>query len=141
MTTPWRVLLVEDNPGDAELIRQVFEEASEGVALTVVGDGEQALACLLRQAPHERAELPQLVVLDLNLPRVSGLAVLAEIKRQAALQTIPVIVLASTGSAADVASTYQLGGSCYIEKPVGLEAMLCVLRSIRDFWFTAARLP
>lgn len=141
MTAPLRVLLVEDNPGDVELVRQVFEESGGAVDLTVVGDGQQALAYLLRQAPHEQALRPHLTVLDLNLPRVPGLSVLAEIKRQAALRAVPVVVLATAGSAADVGNTYELGGSCFIEKPVGLEAMLTVVRTLRDFWLTAAKLP
>lgn len=141
MTVPIRVLLVDDNPGDADLTRETLEASKMHLDIAVVTDGIEALAYLRRQAPFEVARLPDLILLDLNLPRLGGREVLAEIKGDRALQAIPVVVLSSSDAEQDVLKSYQLGANCYVTKPVGLEAFQSIVRSIESFWFTVVKLP
>jgi chemotaxis family two-component system response regulator Rcp1 len=141
MTVPIRVLLVDDNPGDADLTKETLEASKMHLDIAVVTDGMDALAYLRRQAPFEDARLPDLILLDLNLPRLSGREVLAEIKGDRALQAVPVVVLSSSDAEQDVLKSYQLGASCYVTKPVGLEAFQSIVRSIEAFWFTVVKLP
>jgi CheY-like chemotaxis protein len=141
MTEAIRVLLVEDNPGDAELTKETLEEGKLFIELSTVIDGMQALAYLLRQPPYEHEPRPDLILLDLNLPKVSGTEVLAEMKKHEALCAIPVVVLTSSDAERDVVTSYKLGASCYITKPVGLEAFQSIVRSIEGFWFTVVKLP
>lgn len=141
MTVPIRVLLVDDNPGDADLTRETLEASKMHLDIAVVTDGIEALAYLRRQAPFEGARLPDLILLDLNLPRLGGREVLAEIKSDRALQAIPVVVLSSSDAEQDVLKSYQLGANCYVTKPVGLEAFQSIVRSIESFWFTVVKLP
>lgn len=141
MTTPIRVLLVEDNPGDAELTKETLEEGKLLVELSVVIDGTQAMAHLQQQPPYENVPRPDLMLLDLNLPKMSGIEVLAEMKKHAALRLIPVVVLTSSDAELDVVTSYQLGAACYITKPVGLAAFQSIVRSIEGFWFTVVKLP
>jgi chemotaxis family two-component system response regulator Rcp1 len=141
MTVPIRVLLVDDNPGDADLTKETLEASKLHLHIAVVTDGIEALAYLRHQAPFEDARLPDLILLDLNLPRLSGREVLAEIKGDRALQAIPVVVLSSSDAEQDVLKSYQLGASCYVTKPVGLEAFQSIVRSIESFWFTVVKLP
>ena len=135
------ILLVEDNLGDARLVREALHEAGAASALQHVPDGDEALAFLRRQGAHAAAPRPDLILLDLNLPRKSGREVLAEIKADAALRRIPVVVLTSSQSDDDVLSVYNLHANCYVPKPADLERFLIVIRSIEHFWFTTARLP
>jgi CheY-like chemotaxis protein len=141
MTVPIRVLMVEDNPGDADLTRETLEDGKLHIELTVVTDGAQAVAYLLQQPPYADVQRPDVMLLDLNLPKVSGTEVLAEMKRHEALATIPVVVLTSSDAERDVVTSYQLGASCYITKPVGLDAFQAIVRSIEGFWFTVVKLP
>jgi CheY-like chemotaxis protein len=141
MTTPIQVLLVEDNPGDADLTKETLEDGKLFIELAVVIDGMQALAYLQRQPPYENATRPDLILLDLNLPKVSGTEVLAEMKKHPPLRSIPVVVLTSSDAERDVVTSYQLGAACYITKPVGLEAFQAIVRSIEGFWFTVVKLP
>lgn len=141
MTTPIRVLLVEDNPGDAHLTRDTLEQSKLLVHITVTTDGEDALDYLLARGSYVGAELPDLIVLDLNLPKLGGREVLAEMKKHEQLLRIPVVVLTSSDAERDVVMSYQLGASCYVTKPVGLEAFQAIVRSIENFWFTVVKLP
>ena len=141
MTTPIRVLLVEDNPGDAHLTRDTLEQSKLLVHITVTTDGEDALDYLLGRGSYVGAELPDLIVLDLNLPKLGGREVLAEMKKHEQLRSIPVVVLTSSDAERDVVMSYQLGASCYVTKPVGLEAFQAIVRSIESFWFTVVKLP
>lgn len=135
------VLLVEDNPADAELTRETLEQSKMHVVMSVAGDGAAALDHLHRRGPHATAARPDLILLDLNLPGIGGPEVLAEIKRTEALRSIPVVVLTSSDAEIDVAKTYQLGASCYVTKPVGLAAFQSIVRSIDEFWLTVVKLP
>ena len=135
------ILLVEDNLGDARLVREALVEVGAAAALQHVPDGIEALAFLRREGPHAAAARPDLILLDLNLPRLSGREVLAQIKTDAALRRIPVVVLTSSQSDDDVLSVYSLSANCYVPKPADLEHFLTVIRSIEHFWFKTARLP
>lgn len=136
-----RVLLVEDNPGDADLTRETLESGKIALQIDVVTDGAQAIDFLLRRPPYETARTPDLVLLDLNLPKLSGREVIAEIKRHEHLRVVPIVVLTSSDAEQDVVKSYALGASCYVTKPVGLEAFQAIVRSVQDFWFTVVRLP
>ncbi|MGB9620769.1 MAG: response regulator, partial [Armatimonadota bacterium] len=113
---PFEVLLVEDNPGDVRLTREVFRRVRVPANLSVVEDGEQALAFLRRQGPYERAPRPDLVLLDLNLPRINGTDVLSAIKNDVGLKRIPVVILTTSRSPHDIARSYELYANCYITK-------------------------
>lgn len=141
MPKPIRVLLVEDNPGDADLTRETLEEGKLFIELSLVVDGAEAIDFLLQRGRHSAAQLPDLVVLDLNLPKLDGREVLTEMRKVPALSTIPVVVLTSSDAERDVAQSYQLGANCYVTKPVGLEAFQNIVRSIEGFWFTIVKLP
>ena len=141
MTSPISVLLIEDNPGDAELIRDTLQSGRVLLDLTVMHDGTDALAFLLRQGPYQKARLPDLIMLDLNLPKVDGRAVLAAIKKEDQLRTIPVVVLTSSDAERDIVQSYALGANCFLSKPVELEDFQKVVRSIEGFWLTVVKLP
>jgi CheY-like chemotaxis protein len=138
---PIEILLVEDNPGDARLTLEAFKEGKVLNRLTVVKDGVEALAYLRRQEPYASAKAPDLILLDLNLPRKSGREVLAEIKVDERLKTIPVVVLTTSEDTQDVARAYSQHANCYITKPVDLEQFLRVVQSIENFWLTLVKLP
>ncbi|HYJ10825.1 MAG TPA: response regulator [Polyangiaceae bacterium] len=141
MTTPIRVLLVEDNPGDAHLTRDTLEQSKILIQIAVTTDGEDALDYLLGRGDYVGVALPDLIVLDLNLPRLGGREVLAEMKRHEQLRGIPVVVLTSSDAEKDVVMSYQLGASCYVTKPVGLQAFQAIVKSIEGFWFTVVKFP
>lgn len=138
---PFEVLLVEDNPGDVDLTREALEEAKLYVRLNVVRDGEAALAFLRREGAHAAAPRPDLILLDLNLPKLDGRGVLAEVKRDPELRAIPVVVLTSSTAEQDIVRAYELNANCYVTKPVDLEQFLTIVRSIEQFWFTVVKLP
>ncbi|KPJ76337.1 MAG: response regulator [Planctomycetes bacterium SM23_25] len=140
-TKPAEVLLVEDNPGDARLTQEAFKEGKVLNVVRVVSDGEEALALLRRQDPFADAPRPDLILLDLNLPRKDGREVLAEIKADPDLKRIPVVILTTSKAEEDIARTYNLHANCYITKPVDLEQFLQVVRSIEDFWLAIVQLP
>jgi two-component system response regulator len=140
-STPIQVLLVEDNPGDVRLTREAFRDAKMHLDLHVVGDGMEAMEFLLQQGKFSESPRPDLVLLDLNLPRKDGREVLSEIKNHATLKSIPVVVLTTSASDADIEKSYLLHANCYISKPVELEGFLTVVQSIDDFWLTVVRLP
>lgn len=138
---PIEILLVEDNPGDVVLTREALRESKVHTNLSVAHDGATALAFLRREGAHAEAPRPDLILLDLNLPRVSGREVLAAIKADEQLRRVPVVVLTSSQAEQDVLATYDLCANCYVSKPVDLEQFIKVVRSIEDFWLTVVRLP
>jgi len=135
------ILLVEDNHADARLVIEALRETGGGSQLRHVADGVEALAFLRQQGSHDGAARPDLILLDLNLPRKSGREVLAEIKADDTLRRIPVVVLTSSQSDEDVLSVYTLNANCYVPKPADLDHFLEAIRSIEQFWFKTARLP
>ena len=135
------ILLVEDNPGDARLTLEAFKDGKVLNHITVVQDGVDAMAFLRREGVHASAIVPDLILLDLNLPRKDGREVLSEIKADAALRTIPVVVLTTSRAEQDVLHSYELQANCYITKPVDLMQFMTVVRSIEDFWLTIVTLP
>jgi len=139
MTTRGRLLLVEDDPDDVMLLRQALEGARAPVELVVARDGLEALACLRRGGSS--AASPALALLDWRLPGKSGLEVLREIRADAALRLLPVIVFTTSTSEKDVVDAYGAGANCYLTKPTGLDAMLALVSSLVDFWLRRARLP
>jgi len=138
---PIEILLVEDNPGDVRLTIEALKEGKVRNRLSVARDGVEALAFLRREGPHATAARPDLILLDLNLPRKDGREVLAEIKDDAQLRRIPVVVLTTSKAEEDILRTYDLHANCYINKPVDLEQFISVVRSIDDFWLSVVRLP
>jgi two-component system, chemotaxis family, response regulator Rcp1 len=137
-------LLVEDNEADIRLTREVFADGAGGHALkhlSVTRDGEEAMAFLHRNPPFEDAPRPDLILLDLNLPRKDGREVLSEIKNDEELRRIPVVILTTSRAEADVAQAHDLHANCYIVKPVDLAQFINVIRSIEDFWLKTVRLP
>jgi CheY-like chemotaxis protein len=138
---PIEILLVEDNPGDARLTLEVFKEAKVINNITVTGDGVEALAYLRREARYANSVRPDLILLDLNLPRKDGREVLAEIKTDKHLMKIPVVVLTTSAAEEDIARAYSRHANCYITKPVDLDQFLRVVQSIESFWLSLVNLP
>ena len=138
---PVEVLLIEDNPGDVRLTREAFKEGRILVNLTVASDGMEAMDVLARRGPHANQTRPDLILLDLNLPKKNGREVLVEIKADSELKRIPVIVMTTSKAEQDVHKAYNLNANCYITKPVDLDQFLNVVRSIEDFWLTIVTLP
>jgi|SRR5438128_3520223 len=135
------ILLVEDNPGDARLTLEAFKEGRVLNNFNVVNDGVEALAYLRREGQYTNATRPDLILLDLNLPRKDGREVLEEIKADEGLMKIPVIVLTTSGAEEDIARAYTRHANCYITKPVDLDQFLRVVHSIENFWLTLVKLP
>jgi chemotaxis family two-component system response regulator Rcp1 len=135
------VLLVEDSPGDVRLTREALKDAKMHISLHVAADGIEAMAYLRREGSHINAPRPDLILLDLNLPKKDGRQVLKEIKESPSLRVIPVVILTTSSSDADVLQSYQLHANCYISKPVDLEGFLKVVQSIDNFWLTVVKLP
>jgi two-component system, chemotaxis family, response regulator Rcp1 len=135
------VLLVEDSLGDVRLTREALKDATARINLHVVRDGVEAMQFLHREGPYATVVRPDLILLHLNLPRKDGREVLKEIKESAALTSIPVVVLTTSASDADILRSYLLHANCYITKPVNLEGFLTVVKSIDNFWLTVAKLP
>jgi chemotaxis family two-component system response regulator Rcp1 len=134
------VLLVEDSPGDVRLTREAFRKFDGGLNLHVAVDGAEAICFLRREGIYVQAPRPDLILLDLNLPKKDGREVLAEIKQDDDLKTIPTVILTTSGAEADVESVYQLRANCYLTKPVEFDAFECLVKSISDFWLTRVRL-
>jgi CheY-like chemotaxis protein len=135
------VLLVEDSPGDVRLTREAFKDAKVLISLSVASDGVEAMAFLKREGAHAEAPRPDLILLDLNLPKKDGREVLEEIKQNPELMSIPVVILTTSASEEDVLRSYRLHANCYITKPVGLEGFLKVVNSIDNFWLSVVKLP
>jgi CheY-like chemotaxis protein len=138
---PVEILLVEDNPGDVRLTIEALREGKVRNRLSVAEDGVKALAFLRREGPYANAPRPDLILLDLNLPKKDGRAVLAEIKADDRLKTIPVVILTTSKADEDIVRSYQLAANCYVTKPVDLDQFIAVVKSIEDFWLTIVMLP
>jgi two-component system, chemotaxis family, response regulator Rcp1 len=138
---PIEILLVEDNPGDVDLARVALGDCKLHNNLEVVDDGEKAMAFLRGQSPYVGAPRPDLILLDLNLPRKDGREVLAEVKADDDLKRIPVVILTSSQAEEDVLKSYDLHANCFITKPIGLDQFLHVVRSIQEFWLSIVVLP
>ena len=138
---PIEILLVEDNPGDVRLTREALTANNIRNTLHVVADGVQALAFLRKQGKHAEAPRPNLILLDLNLPKKDGREVLAEIKGNGDLRRIPVVVLTTSGAEEDILKAYDLNANCYVTKPVDLDSFIKVVKSIESFWVTIVELP
>ncbi len=138
---PIEVLLVEDSPGDVRLTQEAFREANIAIHLHVAADGVEAMSFLRRQDEHANAPRPDLILLDLNLPRMDGREVLAHIKEDENLKTIPTVILTTSEAEADIVKSYELQANCYLSKPVQLDAFESLVKSINDFWLTRVKLP
>jgi len=138
---PIRVLLVEDNPADADLTRETLASSRLRPTIEVVSDGAAAVDYLMQRGEYASAARPDLVILDLNLPKLDGRDVLTEVRRSAELKSLPVVVLTSSEAERDIVQSYESGANCYVTKPVGLKEFQGIVRSIDEFWFSVARLP
>jgi CheY-like chemotaxis protein len=138
---PIEILLVEDNPGDVRLTIEALKEGKVANEINVAVDGIEALAFLRREGKYENAPKPDLILLDLNLPKKNGREVLAEIKMNSHLKCIPVVILTSSQAEKDIVTTYNLHANCYITKPVDFEQFIQVVKSIENFWFKVVKLP
>jgi len=135
------ILLVEDNEGDARLAKEAMRDSKIRNTLHHVSDGEEAMAFLRKEGKYAKAPRPDLVLLDLNLPKKDGRQVLAEIKNDAELKRIPVVILTVSSAEEDILKTYNLHANCYITKPIDLSQFMKVVRSVEDFWLTIVKLP
>ncbi len=138
---PIEILLVEDNPGDVRLTIEALKEGKVANKINVVMDGMDAMAFLRREGKYEDAPVPDLILLDLNLPKKNGREVLAEIKVDSKLKHIPVVVLTTSQAEKDIIMTYNMHANCYITKPVDFDQFISVVKSIENFWFTVVKLP
>jgi CheY-like chemotaxis protein len=145
MNRPFRVLLVEDNPGDVDLIRESLEYGGRNLQITVLDDGAEALAYLLRRrrGQHDEtdAPFPDLMLLDLNLPKVSGHDVLGQIRQSDGLRALPIVVITSSDATRDIVMSYKLGANCYLTKPGDLATFQAAMKAVGDFWLGVVKLP
>jgi CheY-like chemotaxis protein len=135
------VLLVEDSPGDVRLTQEAFGNTGKSIDLRVAVDGVEAMAFLRHEGVHAEAPRPDFILLDLNLPKMDGREVLAHIKEDEDLKTIPTVILTTSDAEADILTSYQLQANCYLSKPVQLEEFESLVKSINDFWLTKVKLP
>jgi chemotaxis family two-component system response regulator Rcp1 len=138
---PLQILLVEDNPGDVRLTQEAFRDTTMSLHLHVASDGVEAMAFLRREGTHAEAHRPDLILLDLNVPKMDGREVLAHIKNHDGLKMIPTIILTTSESEADIVESYRLHANCYLSKPVELDAFEALVKSVTEFWLTKAKLP
>lgn len=138
---PIEILLVEDSPGDARLVVEALKDGKVQNKLTIVEDGVEAMAFLRKEGRYKNASHPDLMLLDLNMPRKDGREVLAEVKSDENLKRIPVVVLTTSEAEADILKSYNLYANCYITKPVNLEQFIKAVKSIEGFWLTVVKLP
>jgi two-component system, chemotaxis family, response regulator Rcp1 len=138
---PIEVLLVEDSPGDVRLTQEAFRDANNTIHLHVAIDGVEAMAFLKREGTHIHVPRPDLILLDLNLPKMDGREVLAHIKEDPSLKMIPTVILTTSEAEADIVRSYELQANCYLNKPVQLEEFENLVKSINDFWLTKVKLP
>jgi len=138
---PLQVLLVEDNAGDVRLTREAFRDANMSIEFHVASDGVEAMAFLRREGDNLNAPRPDLILLDLNLPKMDGREVLAHIKEDDSLKSIPTVILTTSEAEVDIAKSYELQANCYLSKPVQLDAFESLVKSINEFWLTKAKLP
>jgi two-component system, chemotaxis family, response regulator Rcp1 len=137
----FEVLLVEDSPGDVRLTQEAFRGANAAVKLRVVTDGTEAMAFLRQEGDHVHASRPDLILLDLNLPKMDGREVLAQIKEDMSLKQIPTVILTTSDAGTDIVKSYQLQANCYLCKPVEFGAFESLVKSINDFWLMKVKLP
>jgi len=135
------VLLVEDSPGDVRLTQEAFRDANDSIHLHVASDGVEAMAFLKHEGTHVHAPRPDIILLDLNLPKMDGREVLAHIKADDSLKRIPTVVLTTSDAEADIVKCYELHANCYLKKPVQLDEFELLVKSINDFWLTKVELP
>jgi CheY-like chemotaxis protein len=135
------ILLVEDNPGDALLVRESMRDLKLRNRLHHVGDGDEAMRFLKRQGEHAGAARPDLILLDLNLPGMSGREVLGAIKNDPALDVIPIVVMTSSSAERDIVESYEIGANCYVTKPLDLDQFMHVVQSVECFWLSIVKLP
>jgi two-component system, chemotaxis family, response regulator Rcp1 len=138
---PLNVLLVEDSPGDIRLTQETFRDANRAIHLHVATDGVEAMAFLMRDGAHIHAPRPDIILLDLNLPKMDGREVLARIKEDDSLKLIPTVILTTSDAQADIVRSYQLHANCYLRKPVRLDEFEKLVKSINDFWLNTVKLP
>jgi chemotaxis family two-component system response regulator Rcp1 len=138
---PIEILLVEDSPGDVRLTQEAFRAANGSIHMHVARDGVEAMAFLKRKGVHVHAPRPDLILLDLNLPKMDGREVLAHIKQDESLKSIPTVIMTTSESEVDIVKSYELQANCYLSKPVQLEAFESLVKSINDFWLTKVKLP
>src|SRR5574341_952327 len=138
---PIQILLVEDNPGDVRLTREAFKDGKVANTIHVVEDGEQALAYLRKQGKYADAQRPDIILLDLNLPKKDGKEVLPDIKNDPDLKRIPVVVFTASSAEKDILNSYNLNANCYITKPVSLDQFIEVVKCMINFWLTIVKLP
>jgi two-component system response regulator len=138
---PLEILLVEDDPADVELTQEALADSKLMTNMNVTRDGEEAMSYLRKEGPYQDAKTPDLILLDLNMPKKDGREVLNEIKADDSLKTIPIVVLTTSESEEDILRSYNLGANCYVTKPVGLAEFMKVVDSIEGFWFTVVKLP
>ena len=141
LTKPVEILLVEDHRGDVRLTQEALKDSKVLNHMSVMVDGVEAMAFLRREGKYGNAARPDLILLDLNLPKKDGREVLAEIKADERLRSIPVVVLTTSSAEQDIVKTYDLHANCYIRKPVDLDQFIAVVRSIEEFWFAIVTLP
>jgi chemotaxis family two-component system response regulator Rcp1 len=135
------VLLVEDSPGDVRLTQEVFRDTNSSIRLHVAADGVEAMAFLRHEGAHADVPRPDIILLDLNLPKMDGREVLAHIKEDENLKTIPIVILTTSAAEADILKSYQLRANCYLSKPVQLDEFERLVKSISSFWLTDVKLP
>ena len=135
------VLLVEDSPGDVRLTQEAFRDANGSIRLHVVADGVEAMAFLKKEGPHAYAPRPDIILLDLNLPKMDGREVLAQIKADSGLKTIPTVILTTSEAETDIVKSYQLQANCYLTKPVQFDEFASLVKIVNDFWLTKVKLP
>ncbi len=136
-----QVLLVEDSPGDVRLTQEAFRDANGAIRLHVVADGVEAMAFLKKEGRHAYAPRPDIILLDLNLPKMDGREVLAYIKSDSILKTIPTVILTTSGAETDIVMSYQLQANCYLTKPVQFDEFAGLVKIINEFWLTKVKLP
>lgn len=141
LSRPVDILLVEDNPGDVRLTQEAFRESRMPVKLSVVMDGEDALNYLYRRPPYENTTRPDIILLDLNIPKKDGREVLSEIKNDLSLKYVPVVVLTTSNAEQDIVRTYNLNVNAYINKPVDFDKFFDIVQKIEEFWLMTAILP
>jgi CheY-like chemotaxis protein len=137
----FHILLVEDSPGDVRLTQEAFRDANDAIRMQVVSDGVEAMAVLRGAGVHVDSPRPDLILLDLNLPKMDGREVLAQIKSDAVLKTIPTIILTTSDAEVDIVRSYQLHANCYLTKPAQWDAFDSLVKSINDFWLTKVKFP
>jgi CheY-like chemotaxis protein len=135
------ILLVEDSPGDVRLTQEVFRAINASIQLHVANDGLEAMAFLRREGAHFNAPIPDLILLDLNLPKMDGRQVLARLKEDERLQMIPTVILSTSADHADIVRSYELQANCYLTKPVELDDFESLVKSVHEFWLTRVKLP